>query len=178
MKPLKESRKVAVRFKQLHILKAAICVAAFFFLVGGTFAQSYKSALGVRASYGGLISYKHQLNSEYFAEGIVAVRWGGVEFTALMERAQMAFNNENAFWYIGGGMHLGFHGRDNTINPPEGANTTTYINLGADLIGGLEYCFPDVPLNLSIDYKPSFHFTGDRWFVGEGMGLSLRYILK
>ncbi|NEN23865.1 hypothetical protein G3O08_10170 [Cryomorpha ignava] len=177
MKPLKESRRVAERFKRIHILKAAVCIAAFFFL-SGAIAQSYKSAVGSRASYGGLLTYKHQLNAQYFAEGIVAIRWGGVEFTALIEKSQKAFHNENTFWYIGGGMHLGFHGRDNTINPPEAKNTTTYINLGADLIGGIEYCFPDFPINVSIDYKPSFHFTGDRWFVGEGIGLSVRYVLK
>lgn len=177
MKPLKESRKVAERFKRLGILKAAMCIAAFF-LLHGIFAQSYQSAVGVRASYGGLLSYKHQLNTQYYAEGIFALRWGGVEVTALIEKSQKAFNNENAFWYFGGGMHLGIHGRDNTINPPDAENTRTYINLGADLIGGIEYGFPKSPISVSMDYKPSFHFTGDRWFVGEGIGLSVRYVLK
>lgn len=177
MKPLKESRKVAEHFKQTRILKAAILIAAFFF-IGGIFGQNYKTAVGARASYGGLLSYKHQLNAQYYAEGIFALRWGGVEFTALIEKSQSAFNNKNTFWYVGGGMHLGIHGRDNTINSPKGENKKTYINLGADMIGGLEYCFPDFPVNVAIDYKPSFHFTGDRWFVGEGIGLSVRYVLK
>lgn len=177
MKPLKESKNFAERFKRTHILKAAAFVAAFF-LLNGIYAQSYQSAVGVRASYGGLINYKHQLNAQYYAEGIFAVRWGGVEFTGLIEKSQTAFNNENTFWYFGGGMHLGIHGRNNTINPPDGENTKIYINLGADLIGGIEYTFAEAPFSVSIDYKPSFHFTGDRWFVGEGLGFSMRYVLK
>ncbi len=161
----------------MNILKAVILVMAFFFS-SGVSAQGYQSAAGLRASYGGLLSYKHKLNTQYFAEGILGFRWGGVEITALIERSQPAFDNENMFWYFGGGMHLGLHGRDNTINPPDMANEQTYINLGADLIGGIEYVFPQIPLTASLDYKPSFHFTGERWFVGEGVGLSIRYILK
>ena len=139
--------------------------------------QNIHSAIGARAAYGGLISYQHKLNSDYMAEGIFALRWGGIEFTALAERYKPAFSRENANWFIGAGMHLGFHGRDNTFDPEKNANTKTYINLGIDLIGGIAYNFPDVPINVSIDYKPAFHFTGERWFVGEGLGLSVRYIL-
>ena len=111
------------------------------------------------------------------AEGILAFRWGGIEITALAERYKPAFDSENANWFIGAGMHLGFHGRDNSFNPEKDANTTTYINLGIDLIGGLAYNFPEIPINVSIDYKPAFHFTGERWFVGEGLGLSVRYVM-
>ena len=149
-----------------------------FFLSLGANAQDYQSAVGLRASYGGLLSYKHKLNAHYYTEGIIGIRWGGVVLTALIERSQSAFDNENMFWYFGGGMHLGFHGRDNTINPPDRANKQTYINLGADLIGGLEYRLPKLPVTVSIDYNPSFYFTGERWFVGEGIGLSVRYVLK
>lgn len=176
MKPLKESKKRAERFKQMFFKKATILIVAFFFtyLVS---AQHINSAIGVRAAYGGLISYQHKLNSEYMTEGILALRWGGVEITGLVERYKPAFNNENANWFIGAGMHIGYHGRDNSFNPEKKANTKTYINLGIDLIGGLAYNFPNIPINVSVDYKPAFHFTGERWFVGEGLGFSLRYVL-
>ncbi len=111
------------------------------------------------------------------AEGIMSVRWNGVIFTGLIEHYSTAFSNENVYWYFGGGMHLGFCGRENNIHPEFGANAPTYINLGVDLIGGLEYRFNKFPITASVDYLPAFYFTGDRWFVGEGIGLSLRYIL-
>lgn len=178
MKPLKESRNNAAPFKSLIFYwKATIFLVAFFLSIP-LYAQVYGSAIGGRLAYGGLISYKHSLNPEIMAEGIFAVRWGGIELTALIERYTPAFENENMYWYYGGGMHLGLHGRNNTIDPPEDANSKTYINLGADLVGGLEYRFSNAPISASVDYIPSFFFTGDRWFVGEGVGLSLRYIIQ
>lgn len=176
MKPLKESKNYAERFNSHIYLKATIFLVAFFFSFAVQ-AQIYHSAAGLRASYGGLISYKHTLNAQIMAEGILSVRWDGVIFTGLIERYTPAFSKENMYWYYGGGMHLGFCGRDNTINPESGANSKTYINLGADLIGGLEYRFDKIPFTASVDYLPAFYFTGDRWFVGEGIGLSLRYII-
>jgi len=149
---------------------------AFFFTHFAN-AQNIRPAVGVRAAYGGLITYQHKLNNNYMAEGILAMRWSGIEMTALIERYRPAFNNENANWFMGAGLHLGFHGRDNSINPPQNSNTTTYINIGFDLIGGLAYNFPEMPFNVSLDYKPAFHLTGERWFVGEGLGLSIRYML-
>jgi len=157
-------------------MKAMIIIVAFFFTSIAS-AQNINSAVGARLAYGGLVSYQHKLTDEFMAEGILALRWGGIEITALAERYKPAFNNNNAHWFIGAGMHLGFHGRDNSFNPEKDVNSKTYINLGVDLIGGLAYNFPAIPINISIDYKPAFHFTGDRWFVGEGLGLSLRYML-
>ncbi len=176
MKPLKESKKVAERFKRIFLLKATILFVAFFFALSAK-AQEMESAIGGRLSYGGLISYQHKLNQAYLAEGIFALRWSGIEITGLVERYKPAFS-KNTFWYIGAGMHLGIHGRNNVINPLADTNSRTYINLGIDFIGGLIYYFPDVPINISADYKPAFHFTGTRVFVGEGLGLSLRYVLK
>lgn len=176
MKPLKESKNYAERFSSHIYPKATILLVVFFFSFALS-AQIYHSAAGLRASYGGLISYKRSLNTEIMAEGIMSIRWNGVIFTGLIERYTPAFSKENVYWYYGGGMHLGFGGRDNTILPESGANSKTYINIGVDLIGGLEYRFDNFPITASVDYLPAFYFTGDRWFVGEGIGLSLRYII-
>ena len=176
MKPLKESKKCVGLFSSQMFSKATMLIVAFFLSLG-LGAQIYHSAAGLRASYGGLISYKRSLNSDIMAEGILSVRWDGVIFTGLIERYKPAFSKENVYWYYGGGMHLGFCGRRNIIRPEAGANSKTYINLGADLIGGLEYRFEKIPFTASVDYLPAFYFTGDRWFVGEGLGLSLRYVI-
>ena len=176
MKPLKESKKLAERFKRISLLKATILFVAFFFTLSVK-AQEIESALGGRLSYGGLISYQHKLNQVYMAEGIFALRWSGIEISGLVEHYKPAFS-KNSFWYIGAGMHLGIHGRNNVINPVSDSNSRRYINLGIDFIGGLIYYFPNLPINISADYKPAFHFTGSRAFVGEGIGLSLRYVLK
>mgnify|MGYP001615571992 CR=1 FL=1 len=46
--------------------------------------------------------------------------------------------------------------------------------LGVDGIIGLEYVFDGVPINLSLDYKPSFNITPG-FFDPSGGALSIRY---
>ncbi|MFN2428737.1 MAG: hypothetical protein ABR574_01885 [Cryomorphaceae bacterium] len=135
-------------------------------------AQEYQSAAGLRASYGGLVTYKQQVHQNLYTEGILGVRWGGAKITGLLEWHFPAFGTDNFYWYGGGGMHLGYHYRRNRINakPPDGANRQ--FNLGLDAIGGLEYAFSPFPVLVSLSYKPGFDFTGRRWFVGEGIALS------
>ncbi len=149
-----------------------------FFLCPNLNAQDYNSSVGMRLSWGGLLSYKHKLSETIYGEGILSIRWGGPTLTALLERRQLAFEIDGMFWYAGGGLHLGYHGRNNVYNPAEGSNDELQINLGMDLVGGIEYSLRSFPLTFSADYKPAFYFTGERWFVAEGLGLSVRYIIN
>lgn len=153
------------------------CVMAFF-LCANISAQDYKSAIGGRLSWGGLVTYKHKLNETIYGEGILSIRWGGPTLTGLLERRQSAFGVDNLYWFAGGGMHLGLNGRNNVYDPESGTNDKLQINLGVDIIGGFEYTLSNFPLSFSADYKPSFYFTGERWFVPEGLGLSVRYIIN
>lgn len=175
MKPLKENRQDAVRCKN-HFKATMTIVALFLSLICKS--QQISSAVGVRAAQGGLITYQHQIYDSYIGEGIIATRWNGIEITALIEKYTKAFKSENTHWYLGAGIHLGFHGRDNSLHPNKDKNAKTHINPGIDFIGGLAYTFKKLPLHISVDYKPSIHFTGTRSFVGEGIGLSLRYIIR
>ncbi len=155
----------------------AVLVMAFFF-GSSLFAQEYKAAVGGRLSYGGLLNYRHQLKQDLYGEGIFSIRWGGVAFTALLEQDFDLNLGPNFSTYAGGGIHLGLHGRNNVINPAEGTNESIQINLGIDLVGGIEYRFDGLPLAASIDYIPSFQFVGERWLILEGFGLSIRYIMR
>lgn len=141
-------------------------------------AQDYTDAIGVRLSYGGLVSYKHGLNESNYIESILAIRWGGIEVTGLFEWQKAFAEKEQFDWFVGAGMHLGLHGRNNVFNPEQNSNNIVQINLGIDAIGGVEYVFENIPLVVSVDYNPSISFTGERWFIPEGFGISARYILK
>ncbi len=101
----------------------------------------------------------------------MAIRWGGARATGLIEWHFPAFDTERLNWFSGGGMHLGYHYRNNKINAHPADSKVRQINLGLDVIGGLEYAFNQFPLMISISYNPSFEFTGRRWFVGEGIAL-------
>lgn len=138
--------------------------------------QAYKTAAGLRLSYGGLMSVKHALNDHNYLEGIVSLRWGGVIVTALYEWQEQS-NVENLQWYAGLGIHTGVHGRQNVFRPDNEANSELQIGLGMDLVGGIEYVFDGIPIVISADYKPAFYFTGKRWFVPEEFGITARYII-
>ena len=77
-------------------------------------------------------------------------------------------------WYVGASVPNLL----NQVHLAEEDNETVQINLGMNIIGGVEYVFPSSPFVISADYKPSFSFTGSRWFVPEGFGLSARYIIQ
>jgi len=157
------------------MLKAILISSVAFFSISMGHAQDYRSAGGVRLSYGGLLSYKHALNDNNYLEGILSVRWNGVVLTGIFEW-QESMGSENFFWYGGGGIHAGIHGRNNTFQSERDLNDAVQINLGMDLIGGVEYVFENIPIVVSADYKPAFYFTGDRWLVPEEFGLTARYI--
>lgn len=154
-----------------------MAIAMAFFLYPEAKAQEFQSAAGFRISWGGLLSYQYKLKESLYAEGILSIRWGGASVTGLVKYYQPAFYVDGLYWFAGGGMHLGVHGRNNVYNPESGSNEQLQINLGVDIDGGFMYEFPNYPIVVSADYKPSFHFTGVRWFVPEGLGLTVRYII-
>ncbi|NMD02520.1 MAG: hypothetical protein GYA71_04535, partial [Bacteroidales bacterium] len=71
------------------------------------------------------------------------------------------------------GGHLGFYNGDNTTWGDVG---NTYTVVGVDGIIGLEYSFDEIPINLSLDWKPSFSFVGYSHFFPDGAAFSIRYI--
>lgn len=155
-----------------------MAIVMAFFLHTDAKAQDFQSAAGVRVSWGGLLSYQYKIKESLFAEGILSYRWGGPTVTGLIQHYQPAFNVDGLFWYAGGGMHLGVNGRNNVYNPESGTNEELQINLGVALDGGFMYQFPSFPVVVAVDYMPAFYFTGERWFVPEGLGLTLRYIIN
>ena len=68
--------------------------------------------------------------------------------------------------YAGPGAQLGFY------NLPEGGFG---MNVGVAGQLGVEWNFPSVPLQLSIDWRPVFFFLNNRGFGYDSVGLGLRY---
>ena len=116
---------------------------------------------------------KHFIGEKSALEGLVSTRWKGIEITGLYEMYNQAFDVERLNWYFGGGAHIGFYNGDNTDWGTAGA---TYTNLGIDGILGMEYNFIEVPINLSIDWKPAVNITGNNGFVSDNGAISIRYI--
>jgi len=138
-------------------------------------AQDYNTGVGLRLGFSNGLSVKHFLSQRSAVEGLLSTRWRGFELTGLYEVHDNAFEVDRLNWYFGGGGHIGFWNGDYTYNHwgDEGVN---YTVIGIDGILGIEYNFSEFPINISLDWKPSFNLTGFSGFWGDGGALSIRYI--
>ena len=138
-------------------------------------AQDYNTGIGLRGGWESGLSVKHFIGSRSALEGIFATRWRGFEVTGLYEVHNVAFNAERLKWYIGFGGHIGFWNGDYT-NKYWGEPGYNYTVIGIDGILGLEYSFEEVPVNMSIDWKPAYNLSGYSGFWVDGGAFSIRYI--
>ena len=138
-----------------------------------SYAQDYNTGIGLRAGYSTGLTIKHFVSTKNAFEGIISSRWQGFQITGLYEYQNHFSDAERLNWYIGFGGHIGFWNGDNV---KWGDSETNYTVVGIDGILGLEYNFREVPINLGIDWKPTFNFIGYSGFWGDGGALSVRYI--
>ena len=152
-------------------MKNAIVVILSLFLVFASQAQSkstksttYKTALGVKVWDGGGISLKHFFGNNKAGE-FVGYFWNhGFRLTALYEIHGDIADAPGLKWYVGPGAHIGFYDYYKKNNHIEG----TY--LGVDGVLGLDYKFSGAPINISLDWQPSFEFGDFLGFAGIGAG--------
>jgi hypothetical protein len=140
---------------------------------GSIHAQEKPWSAGLRLGFGGGVSLAKQVNESVQIEGIATPRWGGLILTGMFIK-QFDLDQKNLKWTLGGGMHIGYHRRDNFIHEDQ-TNEDSYINLGIDFSIGLLYRPADWPIELALDYKPAIDFVATRNLMLEGLGLSLRY---
>jgi len=147
-------------------------LALSFLLITGIFssaaAQDYKFALGIRFStYGptlsNSVSVKYFMNERYALDGLVSygTRFG---MGGLFEVHQPIGSVPSLTWFYGAGGYVGFQ------------YGLTY--LGPMGVVGLDYKFPNAPLNLSLDWKPELDIIPIINFVPEALGLSVRFVFK
>lgn len=155
--------------------KVILLLFLFLPLSGALNAQEYETAIGVRGglSYG--LTVKHFFVPQTALEGILTTRWGGLMITGLYE-IQQDLDHPGFSWYYGFGAHAGLFG--GYESNPWFDDNEYYSVLGVDGVIGLEYVFEDVPLNISLDWKPALNLFGHSGFWGGDGALALRYILR
>jgi hypothetical protein len=129
-------------------------------------AQDYRFAVGVRLSNSSP-TLNNSISAKYFAtdrtavEGIVSFgsRFG---IGALLE-VHNNFSTPGLKWFFGGGAYAGFQDGDAYVGPTG--------------ILGIDYTFPSVPVNLSVDWKPELDITPDINFVPDAFALSVRFAI-
>ena len=125
--------------------------------------ESYDFAIGVKM-YPGAITLKKSIGDDKYLEGIAAFWKRGVRTTVLYEVNAPLLDVDGLNWYYGGGAHAGFY------NSKYYEGTTL---LGIDGVLGIDYKIKGAPINLSIDWQPSFEFGNGSGFEGWG-GLGVR----
>lgn len=154
-------------------------VLAVVFLAGISFsnssvAQDYKTALGVRLSSSAAmvnnsVSIKHFINEKTAIEGLLSfgdpLALGAlVEFHKPLAAAGLTY-------FYGAGGYLAFV---KTYNPTKQKNETE-PNIGAQGVIGLDYKFSNIPLNLSLDWKPELNIVTDINFEPAAIGFTARF---
>ncbi|WP_053179143.1 hypothetical protein [Sunxiuqinia dokdonensis] len=139
---------------------------------GGLAAQDYNTAIGLRGGFESGLTVKHFIGGEAALEGILSTRWHGFNITGLYEIHNYPFAVEGLCWYYGFGGHLGFWDGYRSSRFDE---DKAYTVVGLDGILGLEYSFVEVPICLSLDWKPALNVIGHSGFWGDGGALSIRY---
>jgi hypothetical protein len=131
---------------------------------GQSMGRSYQTALGFKF-YPGALSVKHFVNKSNAIEGLGYFWQYGSRITGLYEIHGNINGAPGLKWYVGPGAHVGFW--NNKWKDRYGRrNVSSYF--GVDGVLGLDYKINRAPINLSIDWQPSFSFGDDI----EGYGFS------
>ena len=153
-------------FIKIFLMKKSIVLITFLvaFAVGAK-AQNYKSAVGVRlgpnsANITAGFTFKHFINENTALEAIIGVN-NGLGICGLYEKHFDIEAVKNLQWLAGFGGYVAFTGSNTAI--------------GAAGIIGLDYKFEEIPLNLTLDWKPELNIISKVGFESSGLGLSARF---
>ena len=164
--------------------KVGMVVLACFFS-GALMAQSltgttakeheYERSLGLKM-FPGAISYKWKWDASSKAEALLYMSSEGFRLTGLYEKYfPLTPEVPGLNWFIGGGAHWGIWS-DNWKN--RYPTRESGIAIGVDGIIGLDYKLKNAPLNISLDWQPSFNIIGYQYFEGGWGGIGIRYVLR
>ena len=136
--------------------------------------SSYRTALGVKFYPAG-ITLKHFFNGKNAGE-LIGYFWGhGVRFTGLYEIHGDFSGAPGLKWYVGPGAHIGFWDHNHRHWHDDHWHGESHASFGVDGVLGLDYKFRGAPINMSLDWQPSFEFGEWQGFVGSWGGLAIRY---
>lgn len=160
-------------------MKKMIFLVGFAILVSLNFASA-QSMIGLRLGYPTSVTYKHFLNESNAIEvyggfrGYTGYRWFNLS-GAYQVHKPLPDVTEGLSWYFGGGASVYFWSFGNDFTGGDFSSTT----FGIQGYLGLDYQFADAPVNLSVDWVPTFFLNGFGNGFGAGYGsLAVRYIFS
>ncbi len=127
-------------------------------------AQDYKVGLGVRLSnstptLNNSVTIKYFMTEQHALEGLIS--FGSRFGIGGLYEVHKPTTATGLTWFFGGGAYIGFE------------DSKTF--LGPTGIIGLDYKFTNIPLNLSLDWKPELDIIPDINFVPDAFAISARF---
>lgn len=161
--------------KKLALLFTLVCALAFANEAKAQ-VQDYNMALGLRFGYPLSVSFKTFITDPGAIEAYAGFRgYSGYGYFTIGAMYQHHFelgDVDGLAWFVGGGASTQFWNYDF-------GDYGSFV-LGINGVLGLDYKFANAPVNLSVDWTPTF-FIGDTFIdpFGGGYGaLSARYVLN
>lgn len=152
---------------------------ASMFIVKDVQAQEFSSAIGARLGYPLSVSYKTFISESSAIEliggtrGFSGYRWFTVAGAYQVHNALDLGDLDGLNWYYGAGAAMYFWNFDATFGD---AGSNTSIGLQGYL--GLSYTFDDNPINISVDWVPTFFLNGfGNGFAGGYGSFGIRYVI-
>jgi hypothetical protein len=136
--------------------------------------NSYKTALGVRLSSANAmvnnsVSIKHFINNKMAVEGLLS--FGDPLAIGALVELHKPLAAQGLTYFYGAGGYISFIKKLNTATQ----KTNTEPNFGAMGIIGLDYKFNNIPLNISLDWKPELNIVTDINFEPSAIGFTARF---
>jgi len=131
----------------------------------------YKTAIGLKY-WPGALTAKTFVAPNRSVEGLVSVFTYGFRVTGLYEFNNDVTGVQGLKWYAGPGVHIGGWNKKWQDKYPD---RKAGVAIGIDGVLGLDYKFNGIPINVSLDWQPSFTFVGYNYFEGAWGGLAVRY---
>jgi hypothetical protein len=158
----------------MSFLKVIAFCAAFFTLIASSKAQRYETAGGIRIDNHIGLTIQQYIKNEWTIEGILHAPFRSDELglTILGEKHhKILFRGFNV--YYGAGIHYYV---ESAVSRQ--TDLTTKNVMGLSFIGGGEISIGR--FNISADFKPEMHLSGDQSYPFEwnGSAISLRYIFN
>ena len=136
---------------------------------------SYNRALGIKM-FPGAISYKKDWGADARMEALLYINSDGFRLTGLYEKYfPLTPEVPGLNWFIGGGAHWGIWSDNWRTRYP---TRESGIAIGVDGILGIDYKIKNAPLNISLDWQPSFNIIGYQYFEGRWGGIGIRYVMQ
>jgi hypothetical protein len=150
---------------------------ALFLFAAVSQAQDYKSAIGLRLGYPLSATYKTFISDQAALELVAGFRtfsgYSWFNVGGYYEVHKEIPSVAGLKWYYGAGANIYFWSFDSGFN----GGSTTSIGLSGVL--GLDYKFADAPLNISVDWIPTFFLNGyGNGFAGGYGALAARYTIN